>query len=74
MKKFWDITIDRYDTEPKVLIAVLRCDPRFAMRKEDLEEWMAIGRFTKELMEKGIVNPDKDFGGVPARERIKILQ
>ena len=33
MKTFWDITIDKYDTEPAVLIARLRCDPRFSIKK-----------------------------------------
>lgn len=37
MKTFWDITIDKYDTEPAVLIARLRCDPRFSIKKVGAE-------------------------------------
>ena len=47
---------------------------RFVMDPKDLEEWMAIGKVSKELIETGIVQPDKDFVGIPARERIHILQ
>jgi len=37
MKTFWDVTIDKYDTEPNVLIARLRCDPRFSIKKVGTE-------------------------------------
>jgi len=47
---------------------------RFAMRPEDLQEWLALGRISKELQEECFVNPDKDVLGIPARERIHILQ
>ena len=37
MKTFWDVTIDKYDTQPNVLIAVLRGDPRFSIKKVGAE-------------------------------------
>ncbi len=47
---------------------------RFVMDPKDMEEWMAIGKVSKELIETGIVQPDKDFVGIPARERIHVFQ
>lgn len=37
MKTFWDIAIDKYDTQPNVVTATLRCDPRFSIKKVGAE-------------------------------------
>ena len=40
MKTFWDVTIDKYDTEPNVVTATLRCDPRFSIKKVGVVVWV----------------------------------
>ena len=31
----WDVSIDRYDTQPKVVTATMRYNPRFSIKKSD---------------------------------------
>ena len=40
MKTFLDITIDKYDTQPNVVTATLRCDPRFSIKKVGVVVWV----------------------------------
>ena len=40
MKTFWDVTIDKYDTQPNVVTATLRCDPRFSNKKVGVVVWV----------------------------------
>ena len=40
MKTFWDVTVDKYDTQPNVVTATLRCDPRFVVKKVGVVVWV----------------------------------